>query len=325
MVIHQQLSREQLPDIIKLSALVNGLKGSVKNFVLLNLDGDSSLSDLDNLLAIYASMQNQHESSFHSSSDRACIDKLEEERRQESIEGRGRDEAYPPKTHKQSDKRKPDQFPKGRQWCHICWKKGHRTQACWWNSNQQQPQHLQQQAWCQLSRQQPWTAQASMRSLQHVDKNTSPMGSLERKTLAASFAQETRATTQTAYTIPTSTIAQLDSPDHASSTAEAWGILVDTGAATSVAPKGFASDIELSPAPSMLQLTTATGQAIETYGLRKVHLESRGLSLEVSSVIADVVTPLLGLDIMLQNTLSLQVDHDLQQALVNPAGDRTQL
>ena len=26
MVIHQQLSREQLPDIIKLSAVVNGLK-----------------------------------------------------------------------------------------------------------------------------------------------------------------------------------------------------------------------------------------------------------------------------------------------------------
>ena len=49
---------------------------------------------------------------------------------------------------------------------------------------------------------------------------------------------------------------------------------MDTGAATSVAPQNFASDIELSPAPSTLQLTTATGQDIKTYGLRKVHLQS---------------------------------------------------
>ena len=75
----------------------------------------------------------------------------------------------------------------------------------------------------------------------------------------------------------------------------------------------------------MLQLTTATGQAIETYGLKKVHLQSRGLSLEVSFVIADVVTPLLGLDIMLQSALSLQIDHDCQHVLVNSAGARTQL
>ena len=61
--------------------MVNGLKGSVRNFVLLNLDGDSSFSDLDNLLAVNASMQNQHESSLHSSSDRACVDKPEEEKR----------------------------------------------------------------------------------------------------------------------------------------------------------------------------------------------------------------------------------------------------
>ena len=130
---------------------------------------------------------------------------------------------------------------------------------------------------------------------------------------------------QLVHASPTSLVAQLDSPDQASSTAEAWGILIDTGAATSVAPKGFASHIKLSPVPFTLQLTTATGQAIETYGLRKVHLQSRGLSLEVNFVIADVVTPLLGLDIMLQDTLSLQVDHGPSQVLVNQAGDRTQL
>ena len=87
----------------------------------------------------------------------------------------------------------------------------------------------------------------------------------------------------------------------------------------------FASDIELSPTPSTLQLTTATGKAVETYGLRKVHLQSRGLSLEVSFVIADVVTPLLGLDIMIKDRLSLHVEHDFQHVLVNPAGGKTSL
>ena len=42
-------------------------------------------------------------------------------------------------------------------------------------------------------------------------------------------------------------------------------------------------------------------------------------------MIADVVTPLLGLDIMIKNSLSLHVEHDLQHVLVNPAGDKTQL
>ena len=64
--IYQQLSGEQLPDFITLSAVVNGLKGRVRNFVLLNLDGDNSLGDLDNLLARYVSMYVQHESSLDS-------------------------------------------------------------------------------------------------------------------------------------------------------------------------------------------------------------------------------------------------------------------
>ena len=100
---------------------------------------------------------------------------------------------------------------------------------------------------------------------------------------------------------------------------------MDTDAATSVAPKSFASDIELSPAPSTLQLTTATGKAVRTYGLKKVHLQSQALSLEVTFVIADVVTPLLGSDSMIKDSLSLHVERDLQHFLVNTAGDRTQL
>ena len=102
------------------------------------------------------------------------------------------------------------------------------------------------------------------------------------------------------------------------------GILVDTGAATSVAPKSFASDIELSPAPSTLQLTTATGKAIKTYGLRTVHLHSQGLSLRVPFVIADVVTPLLGLD-TIKDSLSLRVGQNSEHILVNPVGERTKL
>ena len=52
-VRYQQLSGEQLPDFTKLIAVVNGLKGSVRNLVLLNLDSDSSFGDLDSLLARY--------------------------------------------------------------------------------------------------------------------------------------------------------------------------------------------------------------------------------------------------------------------------------
>ena len=47
---YQQLSGENLPDFIKLTAVMNGLKGNVRHFVLLSLDGDSSFGDLDSLL-----------------------------------------------------------------------------------------------------------------------------------------------------------------------------------------------------------------------------------------------------------------------------------
>ena len=100
---------------------------------------------------------------------------------------------------------------------------------------------------------------------------------------------------------------------------------MDTGAATSVAPKSFASDTELGPTPPTLQLTTATGKAIKTYGLRTVHLHSQGLSLKVTFVIADVVTPLLGLDAILKDSLSLHVGQNFEHFLVNPVGERTKL
>ena len=52
---YQQLSGENLPDFIKLTAVVNGLKGNVRHYVLLQLDGDSSFHDLDSLLQKYFS------------------------------------------------------------------------------------------------------------------------------------------------------------------------------------------------------------------------------------------------------------------------------
>ena len=107
-----------------------------------------------------------------------------------------------------------------------------------------------------------------------------------------------------------------------SKASKTWGILVDTGAATSVAPKSFASHIELSPVPPTLQLTTATGKAIETFGVRRVHLHTQGLSFEVAFVIADVVTPLLGLDSMLQESLSLHLGHEFEAFLGSSRGSK---
>ena len=52
----------------------------------------------------------------------------------------------------------------------------------------------------------------------------------------------------------------------------AWSILVDTGAAISLAPWGFAQDVELSPVESTLQLRSVNGSLIELYGRRTVQL-----------------------------------------------------
>ena len=74
-------------------------------------------------------------------------------------------------------------------------------------------------------------------------------------------------------------LAMLENLDN-SLAAEPWALLVDTGAATSVAPKSFAPHLELSPAPSTFQLATATGEAIKIFGLRHVHLQMPRLELQ---------------------------------------------
>ena len=380
-VRYQHLSGENLPDFIKLTAVVNGLKGQVRHHVLMQLDGGSTFGDLDSLLQKYFNNTYvQSESSLNSVWDKAWREnqakekgkgksknkklsnphyKQEEKGKPNKGKGKGKGkgkpnkgkgEAYPSQPAASKGKGK-QQLPKSQQWCSICFKKGHLAQACWWNPDpyQQQLQHQkgaawptkgqQQQAWGQ---QPPWPQQTSSQWLsgnQAVQWLGGPQPQLYSLNQPATYTSlppdnqsmlslepPSQASTQPVHSAPVFTVAMLKkSFQPFSKASKTWGILVDTGAATSVAPKSFASHIELSPAPPTLQLTTANGKAIETFGVRRVHLQTQGLSFEVAFVIADVVTPLLGLDAMLQESLSLHLGHDSKHFLVASGGERTQL
>ena len=105
-----------------------------------------------------------------------------------------------------------------------------------------------------------------------------------------------------------------------------WRILVDTGAKLSVAPRSFAAEIQLSPLEQDdLQLRTATGKAIETFGTRTMQLLCQGFNFTMSFVIADVEQPLLGLGSLLREGFSLHLDSNLGHHLGNNAGDKIQL
>ena len=105
----------------------------------------------------------------------------------------------------------------------------------------------------------------------------------------------------------------------------AWGILVDTGAAISLAPLAFAPESELKPVESTLQLRSANGSLIETFGRRTVQLVGSQLNLCVSFVIANVSQALLGMDILLANQLSLIRTSLGEYYLVNNLGAKTKL
>ena len=109
------------------------------------------------------------------------------------------------------------------------------------------------------------------------------------------------------------------------SSLQLWKILIDTGAELSVAPRDFAAEIQLSPLHQDLELRTANGEAIETFGLRTVLLLSQGFSFTMSFVIADVQQPLLGLGSLLNANLSLQLDNNLGHHLGNKAGEKIHL
>ena len=74
-----------------------------------------------------------------------------------------------------------------------------------------------------------------------------------------------------------------------------------------------------------LQLRTATGKAIETFGTTTVQLLSQGFSITMSFVIADVEQPLLGLGSLLREGFSLHLDSNLGHHLGNNSGDKIQL
>ena len=181
------------------------------------------------------------------------------------------------------------------------------AQTCW-NSFQQD--NLQQQS-----------ASALEKELQH---KACQNNSLDGEELSLGSLEADPQATQLAYR----------SPKHNNNTSNlgigtkntaAWGILVDTGAAISLAPMSFAQTSELSPCESTLQLRSVTGEVIQAFGRRTVQLVGANLSFQVSFVIANVQHALLGMDALIANQLSLVRNIFHEYYLVNTAGATTQL
>ena len=172
------------------------------------------------------------------------------------------------------------------------------AQACW-DSFQQQ--NLQQQ-----------TAPALEKTIQHEECQHNSLGREER----------TLGNIQQACRCPSNS--NTSSFGLRTENTAAWSILVDTGAAISLAPWGFAQDVELSPVESTLQLRSVNGSLIELYGRRTLQLCAPNLCVLVSFVIANVSQALIGMDILLSNQLSL-IQNFYGFYLVNSAGALTQL
>ena len=103
-VRYQQLSGENLPDFIKLTAVVNGLKGQVRHHVLMQLDGGSSFGDLDSLLQKYFNNTYvQSESSLNSVWDKAWRDNQAKEKGK----GKSKNKKLSNPHYKQEEKGKP--------------------------------------------------------------------------------------------------------------------------------------------------------------------------------------------------------------------------
>ena len=105
----------------------------------------------------------------------------------------------------------------------------------------------------------------------------------------------------------------------------AWGILINTGAAMSLAPASFAPTAELRPLESTLQLRNLDGKAITAYSRRTVELRGPQLSFLVSFVIADVEHASLGIDFLVKEQLSMIRSSNNEIHLVNQAGAKTKL
>ena len=187
----------------------------------------------------------------------------------------------PTQQHQQQQKslEKQKQLPKHKRWC----------------NNQQH--HT---AWMPPSVMQQQTASASVKETELRPYNYSltlgdqPMGSLQ---------QVAQASTQLAYQNPQHSTK--NSLGQHKTIGDSWAILVDTGAAISVAPRSFAPDIPLRALERPVELRTATGDMIPIFGKKIMHLLTSNLCFEVSFVIADVTTPILGVDTLLRENHSL--------------------
>ena len=86
-----------------------------------------------------------------------------------------------------------------------------------------------------------------------------------------------------------------------------WGLLVDTGAYVSVAPRHFAPEVLLEPVLHPVQLLTATSAPIKVYGAKTVLLVFGKLSFYVLFYITDVKQILLGSQDILQGDIQLNL------------------
>ena len=194
------------------------------------------------------------------------------------------------------------------------------TLACW---NLVQQEHQKKKAWQDgpsTMQQQPATASRGEDELRpnynnSLDGEELSLGSLESETQA----------TKLAYRSPKHNNNNTSSLGIGTKNTATYGILIDTGAAISLAPMSFAQGAELSPVESTLQLRTIAGKAIEAFGRRTVQLVGLELSLTVSFVIANVEHALIGMDILMANQLSLIRNNFNEYYLVNIAGAKTQL
>ena len=181
------------------------------------------------------------------------------------------------------------------------------TQACW--NNFQQEQQMQQQP-----------ANNWEKKLQHEECTTNNYSLDFGDQSLGSLEQNASTTNCAAWRSP-----KQQHNINSLGLGTAWGIMIDTGAAISLAPMDFAQHIELSPVESTLQLTTATGNLIQTFGRRAVQLCCSELCLHVSFVVANVSQALIGMDVLQSNQLSLLRSNLGEYCLVNLEGARTQL
>ena len=152
------------------------------------------------------------------------------------------------------------------------------TLACW---NLVQQEHHKKRAW----QDGPSTMQQQLATASRGEDELRPNtnNSLDGEELSLGSLESATQATKLAYR----------SPKHNNNTSSlgistknkaAYGILIDTGAAISLAPMSFAQEAELSPVEGTLQLRTITGEAIEALGRRTVQLVGSELSLTVSFV-----------------------------------------